>query len=373
MSVLLRVVLDQLVTETDPDLAMASRELAAALVRSAPTGCDVGAIIPAGSDEFDVPGLAEVRRMGMGRRELAAAWQLGVTAGTGGGLIHSPTLLAPLVRHDRANDHDQTVVTLWDLRPWEHPEEFSRPAQAWFKAMLKRARKHADAVVVPTHAMAQRLADFVELGGRVRVISGAPPAGLAVPGDAVGRRRTLALPEAAVVLVGDAAPSSALATGFAALAAAGTDLPIVVIDAGDGQEPGIADLAEAAGIAADRVHVRAELDAADRASVLDAAVLVLAPSRRAGFPWRVLEALALGVPVIAAASADHREVVLDGGRVVGADGDDSEDVTALGDAVAEALTSPAQLERLGVLAGDRGRAFSWRAAAERVWQLHADL
>jgi hypothetical protein len=26
-----------------------------------------------------------------------------------------------------------------------------------------------------------------------------------------------------------------------------------------------------------------------------------------------------------------------------------------------------------VLAGDRGRAFSWREAAERVWQLHADL
>jgi len=26
-----------------------------------------------------------------------------------------------------------------------------------------------------------------------------------------------------------------------------------------------------------------------------------------------------------------------------------------------------------VLSGDRGRAFSWPGAAERVWQLHADL
>jgi hypothetical protein len=31
------------------------------------------------------------------------------------------------------------------------------------------------------------------------------------------------------------------------------------------------------------------------------------------------------------------------------------------------------VERLGVLAADRGRAFSWRESADRVWQLHADL
>ena len=30
------------------------------------------------------------------------------------------------------------------------------------------------------------------------------------------------------------------------------------------------------------------------------------------FPWRVVEALAVGVPVVAAASDSHREVVLDG-------------------------------------------------------------
>ncbi|WP_354002912.1 hypothetical protein [Microbacterium elymi] len=125
--------LDQLVGPTDPDLAMASRELAHALVQAAPAGCDVGAIVPSGP--FDMAGLAEVRRLGMARRELAAAWQLGVTAGVGGGLIHSPTLLAPLSRHDRVNDHDQTVVTLWDLLAWEHPDELTRPAQTWSKAM----------------------------------------------------------------------------------------------------------------------------------------------------------------------------------------------------------------------------------------------
>ncbi|WP_084516218.1 glycosyltransferase [Microbacterium luticocti] len=367
---MLRVVLDQLVTATHPDLATASRELARALVQARPSGCEVGAIVPAGAAELDVPGLGEVRRMAMGRRELAAAWQLGVTAGAGGGLIHSPTLLAPLVRHDRVNDHDQTVVTLWHLRPWEHPDEVPRALQSWAKAMLKRVRRHADAVVVPTHAMAERLAELTDLGGRIRVIAGAAPAGFAVPTDAVGRRRTMTLPEALMVLIGDASPSSGLAAGFRAIAASGADLPIVVLDARDGEEPAIVELAQAAGIGEHRVHVRPGLDAADRAAILDAAAIVLAPGRRSGFPWRVVEAMALGVPVVAAASADHREVIFEGGRVVGDGADDAE---ALGDAAADALSSIAGLERLAVLAGDRGRAFSWREAADRVWQLHADL
>jgi len=373
MSVMLRVVLDQLVTETDPDLATASRELARALVQAAPAGCDVGAIVPSGPQGLDLPGVAEIRRLGMGRRELAAAWQLGVTAGAGGGLIHSPTLLAPLVRHDRVNDHDQTVVTIWDLLPWEHPGEFPRPAQTWFKGMLKRVRKHADAIVVPTHAMAHRLGELADVRGRVRVIAGAAPAGFAVPTDAVGRRRTLGLPEAVILMVGDAAASAALQTGFRAVARSGADLPIVVVDVQEGQEPAIVDHAEAAGIAAHRVHVRTGLDAGDRAAILDASTMLVAPSRRSAFPWRVIEAMALGVPVVAAASPEHREVIVDGGILAGDEVDDSQDADALAAAIADALSSTAALERLAVLSGDRGRAFSWREAADRVWQLHADL
>lgn len=370
---MLRVVLDQLVTQTDPDLATASRELARALVQSAPAGCEVGAIVPSGTGEVDVAGLADVHRMGMGRRELAAAWQLGVAPGVGGGLLHAPSLLAPLVRHDRANDHDQTVVTMWDLRPWEHPDELSRTAATWHRAMLRRAEKHADAVVAPSHAVAQRLAESTRLGSRIRVIAGAAPAGFAVPRDAVGRRRTLGLAEAAIAMAGDASPSAALSAGFTAIAAAGVDLPVVVLDAPEGSEPAIVALAAAAGVPEPRVHVCGALDAADRAAVLDATLALLAPSRRSAFPWRVVEALALGVPVVAVASPDHREAIVDGGLVVGGAESGAEDAAALGAALAEALGSTVTLDRLAVLAADRGRAFSWREAAERVWQLHADL
>jgi glycosyltransferase involved in cell wall biosynthesis len=371
----LRVVLDQLVAPTEPELAEASRELARALVIGAPSGCEVEAIAPAGgSDEAlaTVPGLAGVRRTALPRRELSAALQLGVGTGIGGGMIHAPSLFAPLVRHDRLHDNDQTVVTVWDLRPWESPAELPRAVVAWHKAMLKRAVKHADAVVVPTHSLAARLLEIAPFGDRVRVISGASPLRFSVPTDEVGRRRGLGLPEGFILLAGGPLGSEGLDAGLAAVAASRVDLPVVVIDVEEGHEPALADLASAAGIPERVLHVRGVLSAEDRAAVFGAAVAFVAPSRRAAFPWRVVDALTLGVPVIAASSAVHDEVVFDGGVLVPSSSV-AELSEGMGAALASGLGSTAAAERLGVLAGDRGRAFSWREAADKVWMLHAEL
>ncbi|NLP83928.1 glycosyltransferase family 4 protein [Microbacterium sp. CFH 90308] len=371
----LRVVLDQVVAPTDRPLAEASRELARALVAGAPSGCEVGAIAPAGGEDVAeaVPGLADVRRAALARRELSGALQFGLATGLGGGMIHSPSLFAPLVKHDRVHNNDQTVVTVWDLRPWEAPVELPRPVVAWHKAMLRRAVKYADAVVVPTHSLAARLVEIApQLGDRVRVIAGASPLGFSVPSDEIGRRRALDLPEGFVLLAGGPLASEGLDTGLAAVAASGVDLPVVVIDVEDGHEPAVVELASAAGVPERRMHVRGSLDAADRGAVFGGAVAFVAPSRRAAFPWRVVDALTLGVPIVAASSAVHDEVVVDGGVLVpGADA--TVVASGMGEALASGLGSTAAAERLGVLAGDRGRAFSWQEAADKVWMLHAEL
>ena len=381
MTVALRVVLDQLVAPVDADLAAASSGLARGLVAAAPAGCEVTAIVPAATPEQleslhrDVNGLADTQRTVLARRELATAWQLGAMPGVGGGMIHSPTLLAPLAKHDRLHDHDQTVVTVWDLAPWETPSELPRAAVAWHRAMLKRAVKHADAVVVPTHAMALRLAEHARIGDRLRVIAGAAPIGFARPTDGAGRLRELAVPADYLVLAGSTAPSAGLAEGLhAAATALGADsaLHIVVFDTEEGAAPAILDLAAAAGIPEHRVHVRGALERHDRAALLADARVFVAPARRQAFPWRVLEALQVGVPVVAAGSAVHAEVLVDGGIVVGgAEGET--DAGALGAAVLRAATDSEAAARLRVLATDRARSFSWRESAERVWQLHADL
>lgn len=374
MTVTLRVVLDQVNAPADTAPAVAARELARGLVATAPSGCAVEAIVPAsGPDvaaalEATVPGLVDITRLRLPRRELAAAWQLGAASGAAGGLIHAPSLMAPLVRHDRVHDHDQTVVTVWDLDPWEHPDELPRTAVTWHRAMLKRAARFADAVVVPTHAAAARIGELAGLGDRVRVISGAAPEQFRVPSDEVGRRRELGIPEGCILLSGSAAASARLGAAFAAIAAHGSGLPVVVLDAPEGGEPAIVELAAAAGVAEARVHVRGALEPFDRGAVLGGAVVYIAPSTRTHFPWRMLEALRAGVPVVAAASEVHREVLVDGGLLA-----DPDDADALAGAVGEALGSAEAVERWAVLAADRGRAFSWAGAAERVWQLHADL
>ncbi|MBO9627113.1 MAG: glycosyltransferase [Microbacterium sp.] len=357
MGARLRVVLDQLAQVVDADQASAALDLAAGLVATAPSGCAVEAIVPAGA-EVAIGGLADVRTLALPRRELAASWQLGIAPGIGGGLIHSATLMAPLVRHDRVHDNDQTTVTLWDLRAWEAADTLPKAAVAWQRGMLRRAAKHADAVVVPSHAVAARLAELAKLGERIRVIPGAAPTGFVVPLDAAARRSALALPDRYVVLTGSA---SSLEHGFRAAVAAGTDA--VVLDAREGAEPRLAEVAAAAGLPESRAHIRGALSADDRAAVFAAAAAFVATSAETAWPWRAVEAMTLGVPVVAVESGVHRDVIADGGAIVAVD--------ELADATSDAVGAAAR--RWSVLGADRARAFSWMSSAERVWGLHADL
>lgn len=365
----LRIVLDQLVSPTDSDLATASRSLAEALIAAPPSGCDVGALAPAPSaqtrsqDGLDLAGVADVWQARVARRELAAAWRIGAPLGASGGMIHSPTLMAPLVRHDRAHDQDQTVVTLWSLQAWTDPTGLPRASAAWQRAMLARAVRHADAVVVPTHAMAADLAEIARLGGRIRVIAGAPAPGFGVPTDAAGRLRTLGLPARFIVALDSDVDSDELAP----VLSAGSDLELDVVvlnvtgraraerPAGaETREPGVR-----------RVHVADVSDAADRAAVLAGALAVVAPSTAAVYPWRMLEALAVGAPLVAADTPQNQELLADAAILANLTGIQEGVRTTVGDEVVR--------DRLRVLSLDRSKAFSWRDAANRVWQLHAEL
>jgi glycosyltransferase involved in cell wall biosynthesis len=339
MGARLRVVLDQLVHVVDPDQAAAAVDLTFGLVATAPSGCAVDAIVPSGA-EVPVAGVDDVRTLSLARRELAASWQLG------------------FVRHDRVHDNDQTTVTLWDLAAWDAPESLSKATVAWQRGMLRRAVKHADAVVVPSHAIARRLAELVKLGDRIRVIAGAAPGGFAVPEDASQRRAVLSLPERYVVLTGSAAT---LAEGFRGAVAA--DLDAVVLDAAEGTEPRLAEIASSVGLPERRAHGRGALSPEDRAALLAGAQAFVGTDPVPAWPWRAVEAMSAGVPVVAIDSGSHHDVIADGGRLVaGAD---------LAEAVSDAVGSAG--DRLRVLAADRSRAFSWASSAERVWGLHADL
>jgi hypothetical protein len=165
----LQVVVDQIVAPKPGGIGRYSEELTRAIIATAPEGCDVVGIVAASAAEDQdrlttlLPGIAELAVMPVPRRELAAMWRMGVTAipGTrmsGKGMVHAPSLLAPLRSHDRLNEvGTQTVVTIHDVVPWTHPETLTRNDVWWHKAMAKRAHRFADAVVGPTHAVAGKL------------------------------------------------------------------------------------------------------------------------------------------------------------------------------------------------------------------------
>ena len=103
----LRVVIDGILDPTSRGVARYTEELARALILVAPRGTEVEGIVSASTepeyaDLHDrLPGLTRLYKTALSRRELVRAWQHGFTTSPGGGMIHAPSLLAPLRRHDR--------------------------------------------------------------------------------------------------------------------------------------------------------------------------------------------------------------------------------------------------------------------------------
>ena len=378
MPTTLRVIVDQVVAPVPGPLGRYTEALTEALIATAPSGCAVEGIVSSSPpSDYDAllsrfPGLSGLYKTSLARRELAAAWQFGLTTSPGGGMIHAPGLFAPLRRHNSEAGLDQTVVTVHDLLAWTHPESLTSATVAWHKATMKRARKHADAVVVPTHALAERLAMVADFGDRVRVIGTAPRPGLKLRSDAAARVQQLGLPKDYLVTVGSLEPRNGVVDLLEALGRPGVpDIPLVVIGPESWGELHLAAVAEEAGVAPSRVTAIEAADPGGLAAVLAGATAFVAPSHEEGAGTSLIEAFSLGVPVIHSDTPAYVEVSGDAGLVVPVG------PRGYADRLATAVTTVVEdtdlAERMSVKGADRGRAFSWRDSAERVWQLHADL
>jgi glycosyltransferase involved in cell wall biosynthesis len=354
----LRVILDDILTPGGGPLGRYAEHLTRALTETAPRGSDVAGVVAA-SPEDDyarlraaLPRLRTLHKSALARRELQAAWQHGFTVLPGSGMVHAPGLLAPLRRHDRtvALD-DQTVVTIHDALAWTHPELLPSRTAAWTRAMGRRVQKYADAVVVPTHALAAELDEHLQLGARIRVIGTAPT----VADGAHAATRDL--PERYVVAVAEGDPRN----GFSVLAEAASrlDIPVVLI----------ANRGDAASVdGVEKLTLVEDVDDAERAAIVRGAAVYVQPSLAAGPAGALLDAMALGRPVVATDLPAVAEVLAGAAELVPVG-----DAGALADAVQALLDDPSAAERGGVAAGDRARAFTWWDAADKIWQLHADL
>ncbi|WP_020075437.1 glycosyltransferase family 1 protein [Cryocola sp. 340MFSha3.1] len=379
----LRVIVDELVGDEPGGARRYTEELTRQLIATAPRDCVVEAVISNVSDEQvqavrdRLPGVAAVTRLPLARRELALAWQSGLSVGGPPGMLHAPTLLAPLRKHVQLDTPQQIAVTIHDTLAWTHPESLGSAATIWTKTMAKRARKHADAIVVPTHAVADRLGDFLDFGDRIRVIGGAPATALRLPPDADERAERLGLPERYAFTLGTVEPRKGIAPLIRAIARPEAQrIPLLIAGRDRVGERSATGVAAAAGLPEDRVRPLGRLDDGDLAVALDRATLFVYPSVAEGFGLPIVEAFKFGLPVIHSDDAALVEVAAGASVVVErpAPGEDDEPYAErLAAAIGRVLSDAELSARLRVLASDRARAFSWRDSAERVWQLHADL
>jgi glycosyltransferase involved in cell wall biosynthesis len=376
--VTLRVIAEPAVGSTGA-AARYTLELTRELVATAPAGCDVEAIVASHpEDELaafreTLPGLAKLTALPLRSKELTRAWQYGVPVPFGDGLIHAPTLLAPLFKHDRVSVGDQVVASVHDAMVWTHPE-FKTNDAGWRKAMIKRARKHADAVVVPTHAVAEQLQEHCNFGNRIRVIAGAPSATLRTPPDADQRATALFLPERYLVAIGSPKPSKGINELISALALPGLDgMPLLVVGRATWHEQNVVDVAMQAGLPEGRVRSLGRLDDADLAVVLKRAVALVVPSLADGFGLPILEAFKFGTPVVHSDDPALVETAGGAGEAVAL----CEPGTTYPERIAASIVRVASdagfAGRLSVAGLDRARAFNWRDSAEQVWRLHAEL
>lgn len=364
----LRVIADDILDPGAGERSVLAEQWLRALIAAKPRGMRVTAFVSASPEaDYDrlrdlLPGLDGILKSALARRELHAAWAHGFTPLPGEGFVHAMSPLAPLRRHDRdVNPELQTVVTVHRATAWTDPELLDGRTLRRELQLVKRAVKYADAIVTPTHTVAALVAEQFAVGDRVRVIgAGAGMAGTpATPGDDRSA-------DAVVAVAGDSRADGldVLLEAFGSPVLADRRL-VVVRTSADRALPHEAETA-----LGERLLVLDAGDAAQLHALVRGAAVVAAPHLSDGPGLAVLSGFAAGVPVVHSDEPSLHEIAADSGVEV-TRGDGYAD--RLADAIATTLDDADERARLSVMGEDRAKAFTWRDAAEKIWQLHADL
>ncbi|RJQ68176.1 glycosyltransferase family 1 protein [Pseudonocardiaceae bacterium YIM PH 21723] len=342
------VLAEQLLAPVPGGTGRYTRELIDALSATAPAGWEVTAAATRRGE------LDRLRTLPVPNRVLTGAWELGLPWWPGGDAVHAPTPWAP----PRAPRGKQLVVTVHDTVPWTHPETLTPRGAGWHRRMITRARRRAEAIVVPTQAVAAELSELVPGSTPLHVTgAGVPDALLRGPVEPMS-----GLPAKYLLFVGTLEPRKGLDVLLAALA--GLGLPLVVVGSQGWGGVSLPELARHHHVQ-DRVQHLGGIDDARLAGVLRGAAALVMPSRAEGFGLPVLEAMALGTPVVHSDAPALVEVAGGAGIVARRD-----DPAALRVAIREALERRSELVAAGLA---RAEQYSWRHCARAVWAVHENL
>ena len=213
-------------------------------------------------------------------------------------VFHAPHYVVPFLP-PRA-----TVVTIHDLIHLKRPEHGTLAKKLYATTMLRRALRAARVVLTVSEAVRRDLAAFApEHAGKVRAVpNGVEKRFLApVPGEDVARvRRAAGLDAPYVLFLGNDKPHKnleGLLAAFGRVARAGLPHRLVLAGGASERREARAAAARAAGIA-DRLVDLGIVPESDIVPLLAGASALAMPSFLEGFGLPVLEAQAVGTPVV---------------------------------------------------------------------------
>jgi glycosyltransferase involved in cell wall biosynthesis len=314
-----------------------------------------------------VPAAVATRQRPMPARPLQWSWRHGARVPVEWfvgrhDVVHGSNFVVP------PTAHAARVVTVHDLTVVLFPELCDPPTLA-FPGLLRRAVAEGAWVHTPSQFVADEV--VAELGvdpERVRAVHHGIPrlADTGGPGPAPelppGCRRY-------VLAVGTVEPRKdypALVAAFEEVAAGDSEVALVIAGA-DGWAAASLSSAIEASPARGRIVRAGYLSPEALAGALRHAAVLAYPSRYEGFGLPPLQAMDIGVPVVATAAGAVPEVVGDAAVVVA-----TGDVTALAAAIERVLAGGPDVDELVERGRDRAGRFTWSACAEGLRALYRD-
>ena len=265
-------------------------------------------------------------------------------------VVHSPH---PLLIPTRAAAQ---VVTIHDLDFLDHPERADAEVRRDYPALARRHAHRAAHIVVPSRYTAAQVERRLQI----------PPEAISLcwNGAPAWTPRAAAPSRGHLLFVGTLAPRKnvgVLLEAYALLAARHPEAPELVLAGSPGEQAAEWLAAIERPPLAGHVRCTGYLDTPALKEAYAGACALVLPSLDEGFGLPALEAMTVGVPVVAANRGALPEVVGDAGLLV-----DPTDPGALADAI-ERLVGDTELRSTCVERGfARAQAYSWQASARAV-------
>jgi glycosyltransferase involved in cell wall biosynthesis len=251
-------------------------------------------------------------------------------------------------------------VTIHDLYFLERPEQTSAEIRRDYPALAADHARRADGVIVSSHYTK----------GLIERRFGVPPERVTVcsPGAPDWPARADPVSHGPILFVGTIEPRKnvgGLLRAYAALVRENAGVPGLVLAGRNVSALAVEATVDGVSLAG-RVQALGYVDDERRLALYREASMLVMPSFDEGFGLPVLEAMTLGVPVIASNRGSLPEVLGGAGLLV-----EPDDHAGLASAMRIVLEDPAQRSRMTAAGLARARAYSWDSAARSLYEVYA--